>query len=279
MILRDRLIATAYHIRWAWLCIVLFLTGCTTQAETGSKQKAIGKTTLTVFAAASLNDAFEEIAAEFEQLNPDIEIALNLAGSQQLAQQIKLGAPADVFASANLAQMEVAIASGRINQMKAIGFVQNRLTVVMPAANPANLNCLKDLAQPGLSVIMASEAVPIGRYTQEVLNNASTVYGRQFSSQVMDNVVSYEQNVRAILTKISLGEADAGIIYASDLTDNATVKSIPIPDSLNTVAEYPIAALSDSNVPSQANAFIEFVNTSQAQSILKRLGFITQEAG
>ena len=261
------------------LFVVLSLGGCTTRAESGSTDDALTRTTLTVFAAASLSDAFEEIATEFERANPNVEVALNLAGSQQLAQQIRLGAPADVFASANQAQMKVAVASGRISDLKPNTFVQNRLVVVVPATNPANLNCLKDLAKPGVSVIMASEAVPIGRYTQEVLLNASGAYDQHFQSQVVANVVSYEQNVRAILTKISLGEADAGIIYASDLTNTANVQTVAIPDSLNTIAQYPIAALADSKAPSQAEAFVAFVNTSQSQSILNRLGFITREAG
>lgn len=233
--------------------------------------------TLTVFAAASLTDAFNEIKTEFEAANPGVTVAYNFGGSNALAQQLGEGAPADVFASANARQMNNVISSGRVTSGTQQIFVQNRLVVVV-AQNASSVQSLADLAQPGAKIVLAERAVPAGQYALEFLQKASNTaeFGRTFSQTVLANVVSYEEDVRAVFSKVALGEADAGIVYTSDVVagkDNA-VRTIAIPDDLNTLAAYPIAALNDSENAALAKQFIDFVLDKEGQAILARYGFI-----
>jgi len=230
-----------------------------------------------VFAAASLTDAFNEVGKAFEAANPGAKIAFNYAGSQQLAQQIGQGAPADVFASANAAQMEAAIKTGRVVSGTAQTFARNRLVVITPKTGPNPITQLKDLAKPALKVVLADKAVPVGGYALDFLRKASATpdFGAAYSQTVLANVVSYEQDVKAVLSKVALGEADAGIVYATDvLGDSASkVNRIDIPDALNTVAVYPIAALNDSKNAALAQKFVAFVLAPEGQQILAKYGF------
>lgn len=232
---------------------------------------------IVIFAAASLRDAFNEIGGRFEQTTSSTRVRFNFAGSQQLAEQIKQGAPADVFASANARQMNNVISSGRVTSGTQQIFVQNRLVVVV-AQNASPVQSLADLAQPGAKIVLAERAVPAGQYALEFLQKASNTaeFGRTFSQTVLANVVSYEEDVRAVFSKVALGEADAGIVYTSDVVagkDNA-VRTIAIPDDLNTLAAYPIAALNDSENAALAKQFIDFVLDKEGQAILARYGFI-----
>ncbi len=238
---------------------------------------AVAGTTLTVFAAASLTDAFKAIKPAFEAAHPGVTVVYNFAGAQQLAAQINEGAPADVFASANKKQIDVVIASSKIISGTAQTFVRNRLVVITPKANPAGITSLKDLAKPGLKLIFEAKAVPAGQYSLDFLTKASTLpeYTSAYSSTVLSNVVSYEDNVRSVLSKIVLGEGDAGIVYT---TDAATVvdkiNTIAIPDELNVIAVYPIAPLADSKIPDMAKAFIAYVLSPEGQQVLATYGFI-----
>ncbi|HRW10200.1 MAG TPA: molybdate ABC transporter substrate-binding protein [Caldilineaceae bacterium] len=233
--------------------------------------------TLNVFAAASLTDAFGEIGENFSAANPGTEVVFNFVGSNQLATQIGQGAPADIFASANETQMDAAVNSGRIISGTQRTFVRNRLVVITPRDNPANLTALQDLAMPGVKVVFAAAEVPVGQYTLAFLDkaDADAALGSGYKNAVLANVVSYEQNVRAVLTKISLGEADAGVVYTSDVgvTANSVIQ-IEIPDPLNTIATYPIAPLADSAQPELAQQFIEYVLAPEGQQVLARYGFI-----
>lgn len=237
--------------------------------------KAESATTLTVFAAASLTDAFSEIALAFDSANPGVTAVFNFAGSNQLATQINSGAPADVFAGANHAQMNAAVESGRIDPDAPVIFVTNRLVVVIPAGNPGNIQSLRDLATPGTLIVLAAGEVPVGKYSLEFLDKASAdpVFGETFREDVLANVASYEENVRSVLNKVSLGEADAGIVYTSDLVGVEGVSGLDIPDELNIVAEYPIAILNDSAHGDVATAFVEFVLSDTGQAILSEYGF------
>jgi molybdate transport system substrate-binding protein len=233
------------------------------------------ETALTVFAAASLTDAFAEIGSEFELENFGVSVAFNFAGSNQLAAQIGEGAPADVFASANAAQMDAAVESGRIDPDTARIFVTNRLVVVYPADNSAGIVGLQDLARPETLIVLAAEEVPVGRYSLEFLDKAMAdpSFGPTFKDDVLANVVSYEENVRSVLNKVALGEADAGIVYTSDLFNVEGVSQLEIPDALNVLAEYPISSLNDSSNGDLAAAFAEFVLSEKGQSILGVYGF------
>lgn len=237
--------------------------------------------TLSVFAAASLTDTFEEIATAFEAANPGADVVYNFAGSQQLAAQINEGAPADLFASANSAQMQAAIDGGRVDAGSEQTFVRNRLVVIAPADNPAGVETLQDLAKPGLRLILADAAVPVGQYSLDFLAKASAMpeYTERFSPTVLANVVSYEDNVRSVLTKVALGEGDAGIVYTTDAAlDADSVAQIAIPDELNTIAGYPVAPLNDSPNAALAEAFIAYLLSPEAQTVLSRYGFISPAA-
>ena len=233
---------------------------------------------LDVAAAASLTECFTEMATQLEGANPDLKITFNFAGSQQLAQQINQGAPADVFASANKKQMGVAIESGRIVSGTEQIFTSNRLVVVYPADNPAKIATLQDLTKSGLRLVLAAAEVPVGEYTVEFLDKAvkDPEFGASYKDDVLKNVVSYEQNVKAVLTKVVLGEADAGIVYSTDAATDKDGKSLvlDIPDALNSVATYPIAVLSDSPQPELAQTFVDYVLSPAGQDSLAAFGFI-----
>jgi len=230
---------------------------------------------LTVYAAASLTQAFEEIATGFEADNPGTTVVYNFAGSQQLAQQIVQGAPADVFASANDKQMGVARDGGKIEPDAAREFVRNRLVVVVPKSNPAGLKELKDLAKPGIKLVLAAPEVPAGQYSVAMLDAAGDpTYGADWKKRVTANVVSYEENVRVVLSKASLGEADAGVVYESDAAGAKGVGRIVIPESLNQVASYPIAPVSGSERAEAARRFVEYVLSEKGQATLEQYGFI-----
>jgi molybdate transport system substrate-binding protein len=233
---------------------------------------------LNVFAAASLTDAFNEIGQNFSTEHPGVTLTFNFAGSQQLAQQLGQGAPADLFASANRTQMNAAIQVGRVVSGTQRTFARNRLVVIYPADNPAGLTQLQDLARPGIKLILAAKEVPVGQYSLDFLNKAATdtAFGPGYRDDVLKNVVSYEENVRSVLTKISLGEGDVGLVYTSDITGEGAdkVDGLDIPDHLNTLASYPIAVVSDSAYPTQARAFMDYILSPAAQEVLAEYGFI-----
>lgn len=234
--------------------------------------------TLTVFAASSLTDAFDEIGAKFGDTHPGVKVVFNFAGSQQLRQQLEQGARADVFASANNMEMDAAIKSGSIASGTPQVFVRNRLAVIVPRDNPGRVQSLRDLAKPGLKIVLAASNVPVGSYSLTALGKMNGQFGATFSPTVLSNVVSFEDNVRQIVAKVQLGEADAGIVYTSDVTPAAAEKvtTIDIPDPFNIVASYPIASLTSTPQPDLAADFIAYVMSSDGQSILKKWGFITR---
>ena len=232
--------------------LLLLLASC-------APQPAAQPVTLTVMAAASLTEAFQEIGTQFEASHPGVQVAFNFAGSQQLVQQLSNAAPADVFASADQRNMDAAVQSGRVTAADVQPFARNQLVVITPTSSPA-LERLSDLARPNLKLVMAAPEVPVGGYSLEFLNKAAQdpAYGPSFKDAVLGNVVSYENNVKAVLAKVVLGEADAGIVYSTDASSaQGKVKEIEIPPALNVSAVYPIAVINDSTQPALARAFVE----------------------
>jgi molybdate transport system substrate-binding protein len=205
-----------------------------------------------------------------------VTIRLNLAGSSELATQLAEGAPADVFASANARQMQNAVDAGRIAG-EPVNFLTNSLVVIVPADNPAGIETLADLAIAGVRFVSAAPDVPIRDFTEQVLDRAMAgpEYGEGFKESVMANLVSEEANVRQLAAKVALGEADAGIVYISDVTPDIAdrVQVVEIPESVNVVAAYPIAVVNDSAYPELAQALIDFVLSDEGQAILHRWGF------
>lgn len=234
--------------------------------------------TLTVFAAASLTDAFTEIETAFEEAHPGVDVLYNFGGSSTLATQLSEGAPADVFASANNAQMTVAVDAGRIGS-EPQKFVSNRLILIVPADNPAGIESLDDLANEGVLLVLAAPDVPVRAYTDAMLEKlaAGEAYGEAFREAVLANVVSEEDNVRQVAAKVALGEADAGIVYSSDVTPDIAedVITFPIPDEVNTLASYPIAITDDTPNPELAQAFVDYVLSEAGQATLVKWGFVS----
>ena len=251
--------------------LVVTTSGCTTTQNTQS-------TKLTVFAAASLTDAFNETAQAFEANNSGVTVALNYAGSQVLATQIKQGATADVFASADQKNMKSVQDAGLMNNSSVAIFAENKLAIIVPTGNPANITSLIDLAKLGVKLDICNSSVPCGNYTLQMLAKASnnSTYGSGFTNSVLANVVSQETNVNDVVAKVALGQADAGMVYKSDLPAayQSKVQVITIPDSVNVLAQYPIGILSGSQNAQLAQSFINFVTSPAGQAILLKYGFI-----
>lgn len=235
-------------------------------------------TELTVFAAASLTEAFQEIARDFEAANPGAKGTFNFGGSNDLAAAIVNAAPADVFASANQTQMDLVVKAGRIDPELAHPFARNRLIVIVPKDNPAHVARLQDLAKPGLKLVLAAKEVPVGQYARDFLGKAGRdrAFGPDYPAAVLANVVSNEQDVKAVLNKVALGEADAGIVYTTDVTPGAAGKvgRLDIPDALNSIATYPIAPLRAAPNPDLARKFVDYVLAPPGQVVIARYGFI-----
>ncbi len=243
---------------------------------------AAAPVTLTVLAAASLTESFTEIGKLFETAHPNVTVNFSFAGSQSLSKQLDEGAPADVFASASKTYMEAEYKSGRVDQATAKTFARNRLVVITPKENPGGLKDLKDLSKSGIKLVLADKSVPVGQYALTFLDNASkdATYGAAFKDAVLKNVVSYEQDVKSVLTKVELGEADAGIVYTTDAASDKEGKTqqIAIPDALNVIASYPIAPIKDSAHATLAQAFVDMVLSPEGQAVLAKSGFIAPPA-
>ena len=233
--------------------------------------------TLTVYAAASLTDAFQELGRRFEGSHPGLKVQFNFAGSQQLALQIEEGAPADVFASADQRWMSYATEKGLVDGDAAV-FARNRLAAIVPRTNPARIGSLQDLARRGTKLVVAAEAVPAGKYSREALKNLAGAPGfpLEYDRRVLANVVSQEENVKAVVAKVQLGEADAGLVYRSDVTPAVSrfVRVIEIPDPYNVIATYPIAVLKAARNPEAARRFVELVSSDVGQRVLQRNGLL-----
>ncbi|HEX2908460.1 MAG TPA: molybdate ABC transporter substrate-binding protein [Phototrophicaceae bacterium] len=236
------------------------------------------KPTLTIFAAASLTDAFTEIGEVFQAAYPEVELVYNFGSSSALATQlVEGGAPADIFASANEKQMKVAVDGERIGSEPVI-FARNRLVLIVPAENPAEIKSLADLATAGIDLVLAAPGVPVRDYTDAMLEKlaADPAYGAAYKDAFLANLVSEEDNVRQVTAKVALGEAEAGIVYSSDVTPDVAeqVIALPIPDAVNTLATYPIAITNDSANPELAQAWVDLVTAETGQKILVKWGFI-----
>jgi len=226
------------------------------------------KETITVFAAASLTEAFGELAAAFEAEHPGVTVRLSFAGSATLRTQILEGAPTAVFASASPDEVAALEAGGLVVEERALA--TNTLVI---ATREDGVEGFRDLAEPGLRLVLAAEDVPAGRYAREslALADADGVLGRDFAELVLANVRSNEANVRATLAKVELGEADAAIVYASDLrAADEGVRAVAIPERFQVAAEYRIALLSESD---GARAFVAFATSPQGMATLARHGF------
>lgn len=240
---------------------LLALAGCSqpgTEAGAGSDGS-----TLTVFAAASLEDPFTEIADQVEEANPGLEIILNLDGSSGLVTQLQEGAPADVLATASTSTMDTAVESG-LTATEPQQFTSNGLMIAVPAGNPAGITGLEDLTANGTRLVICARAVPCGEATATLAENADLQLAP----------VSEENSVTGVLGKVTSGEADAGLVYTTDVTRGGdAVEGIAVPADVNVINEYPIAVLEGAQNAEAARAFTDAVLSAEGQAILAEHGF------
>ncbi len=240
---------------------LLAVAMASTIAACGGASAGVGpaRTTLTVFAAASLQPAFDKIGASL-LTSHNIATTFSYAGTQTLTAQITQGAPADVLASADTAHMAT-VAS--LLEEPANIFAHNRLEIAVAKGNPKAIHSLADLARSGLVVVLADPSVPAGKYAQQALAKA----------KVTVHPASLEQQVTGVLSKVALGEADAGIVYVSDVVTSGKVDGIPIPDDQNVIAEYPVGILKTAQNSAGAKAFVALLSSADGQATLKSAGF------
>lgn len=241
----------------------LAVTACGGVAARPAASPSAVSGTINVFAAASLTDAFKEIGASFQKANPAATVQLNFGGSAALVTQITQGAPADVFASADQPNMQKAADAGVLVGPPQV-FAGNRLQIVVPAGNPKGIRGLADLANPSLAVVLCAPAVPCGNYAGQALAKAG----------VKVTAKSQEQDVKSVISKVSLGEADAGIVYVTDVkAAGSRVQAIDIPDDQNVPATYPVAVVKDGPNTAGGKAFVDYLLGATAQATLVRYGF------
>jgi molybdate transport system substrate-binding protein len=230
--------------------------------------------TLTVLAAASLRESFSALAKDFERSHPGVNVRITFAGSQQLAASILLGAPADVFASADEVQMARVLEAGKGGSRGVL--CSNRLVIAVSAAARGKVNGVADLGVRGLRLVLAKQAVPAGAYAEKVLAKLPSAE----ASAIRNNVRSREPDVRTVLTRIELGEADAGIVYATDVAAKpGSVKTVQIPDRLQTPVAYMIGIVNRTTVAKLADAFISLTLSKSGQHVLRVHGFLPPPTG
>ena len=256
--------------------IAIMLTGCGGGQDSGVGQQ------ITVFAASSLNEAFTELAAAFQEAYPGSSVVLNFDGSQRLRFQLEHGAGADVFAAADQRQMELAQDAGLLAG-DPVNFASNRLVVIVPKAETSDMRAngsgplvesVADLSRKGVKLALAQAEVPAGRYAREVIQRmaADPSLGPEYAENVLGNLVTEEPNVRNVLQKVALGEVDAGFVYYSDAQVAPDVSVIPVPDEASVAATYTAAVLDSSNQPETADDFISFILSDPGQEILRSHG-------
>lgn len=259
-------------------CVVccFLLTACSGSLNLGSSNGNSSQVTLNVFAGSSLTESFNELADSYHKLHSNVTVQFNYGGSQNLVRQIESGATCDIFASADFINMKKASDAGLVNASQV--FVKNKQVVIVPIANAAGIHTLHDLTKKGIKLDLAADVVPAGTYTRKILANMSLSpeYGSSYKSKVLANVVSEEDEVKAVVQKIQLNEADAGFVYQSDVTPSVANKVIviTIPDNFNVIAQYPIATVKSSKYPKEAQDFMNYILSSVGQSVLKQHHFI-----
>lgn len=255
----------------ALACLSLALVACANDEPAGDSSDdgaTAGATELTVFAASSLTAAFTQIGSDFEAANPGTTVTFNFGSSGDLASAIESEGTADVFASAIGTYMDDV--SDEVGVESRANFVTNKLVIITPPDNPANITTLEDLAKPGVQVVLAAEGVPVGDYARESLDAAG------IKDDVLTNVVSNEEDNASVVAKITAGEADAAIAYVSDVTSTVApdLASVAIPDDVNVIATYPIAVVSISTHAELAQAFVKYVTGTQGEATLGDFGFL-----
>jgi molybdate transport system substrate-binding protein len=248
--------------------LLLIMSACQYNEE-------VQKEELTIFAASSLRETFNDLKLAFESEAPDTDIQINYAATSTLRSQIEHGAKADLFASANHEQIEKLSASGYTSS-DPVAFAQNDLVLIASQKTP-NIETFTDILTPGLKIVTALPEVPIGEYTLIAIREieSSGYYGKEFPANFTRNIVSRETNVRSMLSRVVLGEVDAAIVYSTDISKqlDSSVKRIPFPIELNTKPTYSIVTLEQRDKKKIAGEFISFLSSSKGSNILLANGF------
>jgi molybdate transport system substrate-binding protein len=259
--------------RWLNVTIILaLLAACSANANEGAPSQA---TSITVLAASSLQAAFTAAAKVYEGSHANTTLTFGFDASSALRTKIEQGAPADLFASADLINAQKLLEDGF-----GIGLVQpfagNRLAIVVPRDNPAHIDSPLDLARPGVRLVAAGDDVPISGYATQLISALARQpgYPPGFATEVAANVASREDNPAAVVTKVALGEGDAGIVYQSDAVASSSLKEIPIPAGANVSVSYAAVVVKGSTQPDGARAFLAWVSGSDGQAELARFGFV-----
>ncbi|GGS97183.1 molybdate ABC transporter substrate-binding protein [Streptomyces chromofuscus] len=256
----------------AGAALLLALSACASSSDTNATAKSGSSAaapanpsgTVTVFAAASLEEGFTKLGERFEQRHPGTKVTFSFGGSDSLAASITGGAPADVFASASPKTMKVVTDAGGTSGTPAT-FVRNQLEIATLPGNPDNISSLKDLTQSGLKVVLCDESVPCGAAARKALD----------AGKLKLTPVSYEQDVKSALTKVELKEADAAVVYKTDVrAAGDKVEGVDFPESADAVNDYPIALLEDAPNAEAAQAFIDLVKSADGQKVLTEAGFL-----
>jgi molybdate transport system substrate-binding protein len=228
---------------------------------------------LTIYAAASLTDALPAIASAYRSVEPDVQIVTSTGASSLLRAQIEQGAPADLFLSADERNARSLLDEG-LAASPLVPFARNDLALIVPGGNPAGIHSPWDLARAGVRIVAAGPDVPIQRYADQLIANLASAAGApaQFAARVEANIVSREDDVRAVLAKIALGVGDAGIVYATDAASSAAVEVIPVPASANVPAVYAGVVPRAARHPRAATAFLQWL-AGPGSSVLERFGF------
>jgi len=234
----------------------------------------IRDTNVTVLAAASLKKPLGDLEQKFEARNPGIKLQISYAGSQELATQLTLGAPADIFFSADRAQIDVAVKGKRIDKRDIKPFAGNRLCLLVAAKSQNRVRSLADLTSGGIRLCFAGDRVPVGAYANEMLAKAAKKFGPTWLDKVRTNVVSFETNVSAIVTRVELGEVDAGIVYESDAAAAKTAVGIEIPKDVNVRATYYLGVIRDAPNPKIARDFVALALSKEGQAVFTKYGFL-----
>lgn len=230
---------------------------------------------LTIYGAASLKGVLDKIKTAYETADPGTTLTISTDSSATLETQIEQGAPADVFLSADTTNPKKLVDKG-LAAGAAVTFAGNKLTVVVPTANPAGITSPKDLAKTGVKVIAAGDAVPITKYATQLVGNLAKEagYPADFAARYTANIASKEDNVKAIVAKIELGEGDAGIVYVTDAKASTKVTTVDVPDAANVPATYAGVVVKASNYPAAAQAFLTWFAGPDGQAILGTFGFL-----
>jgi molybdate transport system substrate-binding protein len=244
-------------------------------ASTGLSSAASARAALTIYGAASLKGVLDKVKAAYETASPGTTLTISTDSSATLETQIEQGAPADVFLSADTTNPKKLVDNG-LAAGDAVTFAGNKLTVIVPTANPAGIKTAADLAKRGLKVIAAGDAVPITKYaTQLVANLAKEAgYPADFAAKYAANIASKEDNVKAVVAKIELGEGDAGIVYVTDAKASTKVKTVDVPDAANVPATYAGVVVKGSKNAATAQAFLTWFAGPDGHAILGSFGFL-----